>query len=585
MCGIVGMFKKEALLNDNEKEGVRHAANRLIHRGPDFQGIWTSDNVIMSHNKLSIQNFSSKSNQPVYNSDFALAFNGEIYNWRKLVSKFNLKNCNYDGDVIFQLYSRIGIKMVEELEGEFAIVLFNKKTEKLYLIRDRLGIKPLVYYIDNQRVYFSSEAKVFNECVGISLKPNFKRILADLACWFWVDKNETYFEGIYNVKPGEIIEVDVHGLVKTYTYWDLEQNKLKNIDEESIRNLLKKSILDRQQGEAKVATLLSGGLDSSLISSIVSEQVETLTSYTVKYDNFHNNSDLMYAKELAKQNKNINHTINHVKREEINKVTLKKLSFSMEEVIWDKVYFAMYKNYSQANKDGFRVILNGQGADETWLGYYHDFPMYHFNLHDFNFEKIKLELLKINDLKSSYFTPKAHQLIDKMLKQTLNLDFPKKAQNPLEIMQYWATKTYLLSNLMQEDRLSMANSVECRTPFLNHKLVEAAFNYPTELKVINGNEKAPLKDIGKSYLPESIVCRQKQAFVNPEGEYNTEIINLGFRDLPNVLKFSFLNNFFTHKLVEDIEKKNISSDLLWKLEAINIFLSMFNKEGKFSDNE
>lgn len=581
MCGLIGVLS-DLGLQENDVKNINNASKILKHRGPDFQGIWSGDDVIMAHDKLSIQNTTANSNQPLVSKSNVLAFNGEIYNWKQLKAKYSLQSCEFDGDVVLKLYDMFGISFLSEIEGDFAIAIYDKKQKKMFLIRDRLGVKPLLYTKYDHKLYFTSEAKAFNAIPEVFLKPNAKHIISDLALWFWNDKKETYFENIFNVEPGEYLEI-TSGKIEHHKYWDIGQNKVETLSDQEILSELRNSANSRTQGKVKWASLLSGGLDSSLVTALVSKNSKKVQTYTIKYDDFNNNKDLQYARQVAKKYSNLNFKTNHVPKEDISIEKLVNLSYNMEEVVWDKVYYAIFKNYYTASKDGFRIVLNGQGSDEVWLGYYHDFPMYKFAEEDFNLTNLLESFIDQNLGNAEYLQPKSLDIVRKQLKLTMlkNIPVALLKKDTLNAMAYWATKTYLQSNLMQEDRLSMASSIESRSPFLNYHVVDLAFSMDSSEKVKNGNEKYPLKKISLGILPSAISQRQKQAFVNPTDKYNDNILNYMKLHADEIISTTFFKENFSSELLKQFKEARLNEDLSWKLVAIAKFLNMFTKEGNF----
>lgn len=578
MCGIIGVYKYKKIA-DKDNLSVRKGAGLMKHRGPDHTGVWNDANISMAHNKLSILDYSENSNQPVELERVVVAFNGEIYNYKELIKKYGLDDSGIDAHVIARLYQKIGIECLKELEGAFAITIYDKFTEKLYLCRDRIGVKPLVYIINSEgELFFSSEIKGLSAFDEIVLKINKRRIASDLLFWFWADKQETYFDKIYHVLPGQYLCIDKRKLSK-YIYWNIPHN-VRDVSDEELLNKLKDATFERLQGSAKYATLLSGGLDSSLLTGIIASEVDKVTSYTIAYDNSENNIDLDYAKEVVEMYDNIDHRINHVSKDLISNELLHKLTYHLEEVVWDKVYGSMFANYKRAVQDGYRIVINGQGADECLAGYYHDFVHY----------KFKKTMLTSVDLMFEYFVndnihDKAilnRNNIDEWkhcLKKTIDKNFPPNIgmYDSKDVVAYWAMKTYLQSNLIQEDRMSLANSCECRVPYTDYRFVTLAFSIDGNCKIVNDNEKVPLKRVGKEYLPESILNRQKQAFVNPKEKYNSiayEYINSHNKKLVNSEVLSYI---FDEKFLRNIKDCDFSfnPELVWKIMAISVFEDVF----------
>ena len=580
MCGIMGIISQDPLSDLLFEEAIK-ASKFTQHRGPDNFGYWKNTRSLIMHHKLSILDLSERSNQPIHKRDVILSFNGEIYNWKKLIKQFNLKDCYFDGDVLIDLYNLMGIDFIKVLEGDFAISIYDTNKEKVYLIRDRLGVKPLLYYYENNRLYYSSEVKFFNGITEVVLEPNYNKLLSDLALWFWNDKEETYFRNIYNVEAGHYIEFDGKE-IRNICYWDIPDNYYEGYSKDNIKKLLLDSVESRTDTQNDLGYLLSGGLDSSLVVSMASRLNDKVDTYTIFYEGNENNTDYFHALQLISENNNISNTVNKVSKENISMKMLKYLSYQMEEVVWDKVYFSMFENYRRSANDCKRIVITGQGSDEVWLGYYHDFPFFSLAEKDVNLDKLCDLFIEMNIKHKDFLTEEAYVIIKKSVYKIIQKILNKRPNDShLNKVAYWATKTYLISNLMQEDRFSMAMSAETRSPFLNYNLVEAAFSLPDIQKVNNGNEKYILKQVGTSYLPTSITSRQKQAFVNPTSNYDDIISEFLDQHGLEIDTVPFFKSFFSEKFLKNIVQKNIDSELLWKIVGILVFLNGFKGDGNF----
>lgn len=592
MCGISGIVSvKEALSNRLRQESVL-AAKRLQHRGPDFMGVWENDQSVIIHNKLSILDFSDRSNQPVKTPISIVSFNGEIYNYKDVANKFglNLDEMHSDAFVIAHVYNMIGIDVLKEIHGDFAIAIYDTELKRLFLARDRLGVKQIVYRYENDILRFSSEAKSFLEYSDIKLSPNLDRLMADFTMSFWSDKRDTYFNDVSHVLPGHYLEFGANGL-REIKYWDFDDGSslyeygglsdsdvINNLD-----NLLSQSTHDRLIGEAKLGTLLSGGLDSSILTAIVAkfDPAKRVQAYTILYDEGEENRDYQHAKTVVEKYPNIDHKANNVRRDDMSIENLDLITYHMEEVIWDKVYWSMFTNYKNAAHDGLRVIINGQGSDEVWLGYYHDFPHYKFDEDGLSISMLTDHFIKKNQAILPYlnhitFTT---QKLRGLIENTLNRNFePYKKDDVKNAIAAWATKTYLQSNLMQEDRMSMASSVECRVPFTDHRFVEAAFSISSDMKIRNEIEKWPLKQVGLRHLPVAICERQKMAFVNPSSRYNDQAYDYLIKYKDEIKNSDTMRELFGPPFFESLENSLDFPDaeFTWKIVAIHRFMKAYN---------
>ncbi|MCQ2582091.1 MAG: asparagine synthase (glutamine-hydrolyzing) [Alphaproteobacteria bacterium] len=578
MCGIIGVFKQKEFISEKDVENATNALNTIKHRGPDCQILYSDDSVIMGHAKLSILDFSDKSNQPIETDKSVVILNGEIYNYKALIRDFGLDTDLLDAGVISRLYDRFGIDFIKYIEGDFAIGIYDKKSVKTYLIRDRLGVKQIVYRLLNNSLYFASEVKALFD-FGVVTEPNINKIFNDLYMWFWDDKKETYFKDVYHVNPGTYIEISKNN-ISEHVYWDLKQSYDKKYTTEEIKDRLVHSTLTRLQGSAKYATLLSGGLDSSLLTSIVAKNTKSdIFAMTIQYDDSENNIDFDFAKTVVDKYPNIKHNKVLVSKKDISVPLLKKLTYHMEEVIWDKVYFSMFSNYKFASENGFRIVINGQGSDEVWLGYYYDFPFYSLkNIEpEYLTKHFSEQYLKDLSIYNKFYA-NTDYLLENAARCLNNFYTVFNNKDHLNSMAYWATKTYLQSNLMQEDRMSMANSVECRVPFTDHKFVEMAFALSGQEKIVNNIEKSPIKDIAVEYVPDGIIKRKKQAFVNPSDKYDLLAVQYLQEHIDEISSSEYMNKLFDKSLWIDIKSGNhkLPSELYWKISAIYHFLETFN---------
>ncbi|MBP9999498.1 MAG: asparagine synthase (glutamine-hydrolyzing) [Proteobacteria bacterium] len=578
MCGIIGVFKQKEFISEKDVENATNALNTIKHRGPDCQILYSDDSVIMGHAKLSILDFSDKSNQPIETDKSVVILNGEIYNYKALIRDFGLDTDLLDAGVISRLYDKFGIDFIKYIEGDFAIGIYDKKSVKTYLIRDRLGVKQIVYRLLNNSLYFASEVKALFD-FGVVTEPNINKIFNDLYMWFWDDKKETYFKDVYHVNPGTYIEISKNN-ISEHVYWNLKQSYDKKYTTEEIKDRLVHSTLTRLQGSAKYATLLSGGLDSSLLTSIVAKNTKSdIFAMTIQYDDSENNIDFDFAKTVVDKYPNIKHNKVLVSKKDISVPLLKKLTYHMEEVIWDKVYFSMFSNYKFASENGFRIVINGQGSDEVWLGYYYDFPFYSLkNIEpEYLTKHFSEQYLKDLSIYNKFYA-NTDYLLENAARCLNNFYTVFNNKDHLNSMAYWATKTYLQSNLMQEDRMSMANSVECRVPFTDHKFVEMAFALSGQEKIVNNIEKSPIKDIAVEYVPDGIIKRRKQAFVNPSDKYDLLAVQYLQEHIDEISSSEYMNKLFDKSLWIDIKSGNhkLPSELYWKISAIYHFLETFN---------
>ena len=417
MCGIVGEYRFD---RQNVKENdIDSMLKKIIHRGPDNGSAWVKNGVGLGHRLLKIQDLSEDSIQPYEYKNWVMTYNGEIYNFKELRNELIKKGYSFlsigDTEVLIKCFNEYGIEgTLEKIQGCFAIGLYNKLDDNLYLIRDRFGIKPLHYYKDNSKILFSSEIKAIITDRNIQRKYNISNVLLSFACRLWMHPKWTMFENIYNVNPGTYLRITKDFFIEKQ-YYDLKYtNELTNINEivNKFSCIFEDSIKRKLISKVKVSAFLSGGIDSSLLCKVANDNLEqSLNTYTICYEK-DNDLDLNHAIELAEKEKFQQHNILIPEKfytiENIDKVTE-----SVEEILIDKVYIPVYFNYKAAKDDGFTVVLNGQGSDEVWLGYIFNWSIYNYTRNEDTKEKLINEyympnMIFKNKLKSDYNNKMKH---------------------------------------------------------------------------------------------------------------------------------------------------------------------------------
>lgn len=576
MNRIVGLYGKNKI-NQNKMENIKKTVQKFTNNEECFRNYSDINLSLFSGYSEKSKNLNEKDSTQLFSEDVILLLNGNIYNYSELIKNNNLKNQIENLSIILDLYHKIGINFLKQLDGDFILVIYDKKQEKLYLCRDKVGVKSFYYTIVEDIIYFSSEIKTLFKFDGIKPILCVERLIGDFVLSFWNERNKTYFENIYQINAGEYLEV-MNTEIKSHKYWDIDCN-VENISLEEIEKTLIKSTLDKISGQVRYATLLSGGLDSSLLSAICAKNSNNLTSYTIKYADEENNSDFEYSKKVSEMYKNINHKINFLSREGITTEQLDNLTWHMEEVIWDKVYFSMWKNYNNAKLDGFDVIINGQGSDEIWAGYYHDFEHYKFNYENLaNVEFMFNYFYNLNIGYDNVLSTKAINIVKKILNNIV-LKYIGKTDDVINDISYWATKTYLQSNLNQEEKMSMVSYIECRVPFASHKLIELGFKISGKEKVQNKVEKNHIKEISRKFLPKDIVDRRKQAFVNPSKTYNESAIIFIKTNWERIKSNKYIKEIFSADFLLSFDingTKGYDGEFFWKIYSIIRFLDVFN---------
>lgn len=580
MCGIVGKINKKG--KNVSKTEISKMLKKIKHRGPDGEGIFIEKNIGCGHVLLKIQDVSSNSSQPFFYNNLVLSFNGEIYNFLEL--KEELSKCGYnfetvgDTEVLIKMLDLYGLEeTLNKIEGCYAFSLYDKKSKELYLVRDKLGIKPLYYYDSGEELIYASEIKAILESENVPRNFNIDQVLVSLNCKLWMDPHKTLFKNIYSVKPGHYIKIKGKSVIDyEYNSFNFSNeykdfNKLMTDFEMEFTDSVRKKLIS----QAPVAAFLSGGLDSSLVCKLLNDYSDNqLNTYTICYD-FDNDFDLNHANILAKKEGFKNHNI-LIKENMYNIDIIDKVTYGVEEVLIDKVYIPMYFNYKAAKKDGFTVIISGQGSDEVWLGYIFTWRIFQFLNEKYNREHL------INDyyIDNMIFKNKLNKDVESLLPKVLNTyldDNFKESEDQINSYGDLSLKTILHDLLIQEDKIAMMNSIESRVPFVdNHRIVELAYKTSSELKLKDGREKYIVRQYAKGKIPDSIVNRQKYPFPEPPMVYNEVITKICTENWHKIKNSKIINKLIKPEFLDCVN--NFTEIEQWWLLTYWRFEEVFNME-------
>ena len=538
MCAIFG------ILGENEQI-VNKALEFMSHRGRDFRKIVKNKEAIFGFNRLAIENI-NKNVQPLKKNDKLFVFNGEIYNYKELIKKYDL-NAFTEIEVIASLWEKFGVDFVKKLDGMFAIAIFDKK---LFLFRDEFGKKPL-YFTKNA---FSSDIKpllLINE-----KKLNFNALSEYLAYNSSIAPN-TIYEGIYKLPAGCYYD----GEIKRWHDFERVEKECSVVDAINItEKLLRNSIEKRLMGEVEIGSLLSGGVDSSLIVALAKEY-KKIDTFSIGYEGFDNYDERKYAKEVAKYLgvKNFDFVLN--KRKFFDNFEY-VLDF-MQEPISDSSYFAAFE---LAKNIPLKVVLSGEGSDELFLGYrrYEEFLGF-FDAFLPNKKWLKKYLerhpedIKEWEIFRRFFADEEvfrginetffQRQINKILKKNSHIVEYKRFLKGFRSFDftYFDLKVWIGEVLLMKlDKMFMAHTIEARTPFLDRNLVNFVFSLSEDVR---GSKKKIIKEIAKKYLPKSIVFRRKKGFALPFYEWLKEE-----NELRKIIDINRKTKIFNEEYLKEIIK-------------------------------
>ena len=552
MCAIFGIIGEY-----NERQ-AKNALAKLSHRGPDFCGIVQEEKLFFAHQRLSIQDTHKRSHQPLKHEKILLSFNGEIYNFEALKKELNFPyKTQSDSEVILAAFLHWGVDFVQHLQGMFAIALIDGET--LYLFRDRLGKKPL-FFMHDTAFRFASEIKGLTPFLHRT-QMNEDALLSYLS-FLAPTPPFTFFEGIHKLAAGEYLIFKDNSLV-IQRYYDLLSTKPNKIIDkkealEKLENLLEESISLRLQSNVPTATLLSGGIDSATINYYAKAQGLDLPSYTLGYKEFAKYDERANAAQSAQFLGIVNKQI------EINKTDFieasEKVFDTLDEPLNDPAAIPLYLLFEAIKKDGHKVVMSGEGSDELFLGYRQYFEYldiegasslahknwlkkyfranFSMNREWEWYKRIFDDTLLFRTSGEKFTDLQKNRLLRKNIKDNDSLKYlapyrERFESSPHSDHSLWYR--YIDLNLFQAehfltklDRVSMAHSIESRTPFLDHELAGKVFSISPQLRYNEGVTKSLLKKIMAPHLDKRILKRKKKGFSNPYMEYlvNSQRIEL-----------------------------------------------------------
>ncbi|MBZ9628913.1 asparagine synthase (glutamine-hydrolyzing) [Psychroflexus sp. CAK1W] len=540
MCGISGYVGTASA-----KNFLSQMVSSQHHRGPDASGIYEDPGfAALGHNRLSIIDLSAEANQPLTDASgrYVIVYNGEVYNYKEirdsLKGHYNFRTQS-DTEVVLAAYIHFGPDCLNRFNGMFAFAIWDTHTKSLFAARDRFGVKPFYYTQTKDGFYFSSEIKALKEVADTELNPS---VFANyFAFGSYGMPDETFYSGIHQLPGGHSLECNALD-IKLYCWYNFEERVSQipsNLSLAQVKQhyseLLRDSISLRFRADVPVGINISGGIDSSLLLSLVNlrddaPQIKAYTFYTgdSRYD------ELPWVEAM------IQHT----------KTPLTKLVFTAEEVPeFAKIIsrfqeepfggiptLAYAKIFEQAQKDGVKVLLDGQGMDEAWAGY----DYYHTS---------SQQTIQGQSAGTSPFKPQCLQ--PSFLALATKPKYPEPFDNALQNKQYRDLfYTKIPRALRFNDRISMAFSTELREPFLDYRLVEFAFAQPEQYKLQNGQTKFVLREILGDLVTNKVINAPKRALQTPQREWMGGELKTTMEQAINHLKASSYSHWFDFKEIQ-----------------------------------
>jgi len=561
MCGICGIYNYN-LDTPVESDLLKKMADVMSHRGPDDQGIFIDRNIGLGHSRLSIIDVTG-GHQPLSNEDGSiwLVSNSEIYNFHELKIELQKKGHVFktktDTEVVVHAYEEYGKECVTKFNGMFAFAIWNKNEERLFLARDRLGIKPLYYYFNGHKFIFASEIKSILQERSINREPDIEA-LDLLLTYRYVPSPYTMLKNIKKLLPGHIIDINTNG-INIRKFWapipQIVSNQKEEYYIERIQELLQNSVKKRLTSDVPLGALLSGGVDSASIVAIMSELTsKPVKTFTIGFEGGQKTNELKDAKATAKLFNTEHYEISIGPNDYME--FFPKYIWYLEEPIDNTSAIAWYY-VSKLAQEHVKVVLTGQGADEPFAGYHRykgeKLSQFYRRIPSFitdgvfrpfiermpRNERIKRAVHSLGEPNTLKRFLQIYAVFSDEMKSQLYKDRTKsylsgsnvgnaisslqnevKHIDSLAQMMYIDTRVWLPDDLLTVgDKLSMATSLEVRLPFLDHELVEFVETIPSNLKLKGLTGKYIHKKAMQKWLPREIVYRKKKGFVNPVDEW------------------------------------------------------------------
>jgi len=557
MCGICGIYDRSSSAENTIAAG-RKALQTLHHRGPDDEGEYSDDRIFLGHKRLSIIDVSFNGHQPVWsnNKRYVCIFNGEIYNYQEhresLINKGYTFKGHSDSEILPNMYQEFGLKLLDMIKGIFAIALYDTHTNQLFLMRDRLGVKPLYYHINNGYLSFGSELKSILADERVKRKVDYQAIY-DFLSLIYIPEPATGFEGIYSLLPGHYLVFD--GIESKTIQYDFPEKLTPYADsgeaEREVEKILKRAVNLQLVSDVPIGTFLSGGIDSSIVTAFsVAESKEKVNSFTVKFPD-QDFDESYYAMQMSKYAGTVYNEL-HIEQKAVDANLLKEVLEHFDQPFADSSSIPTLL-ISKMIHNKITVALSGDGGDEFFAGYEVSWrfpfalrlkkipvvlrkmaiamllPLKYISTVRFRQYKKLLEIT-FNDehviLQNFFSYLKEDEkeglfedafLVNNNVQPTTRIFKKLWDENPSEQALEDYSKRYSLPGdmLKKVDMMSMKASIEVRVPLLYEDVITASRKIPRQWKYKFGKGKLILRNILKKYAPEEVVNKKKWGFGIP----------------------------------------------------------------------
>jgi len=602
MCGICGVvnFDRDVPV---EKDVLQRMCDVIKHRGPDDAGFFVSQNIGLGMRRLSIIDLSG-GHQPVFNEreTACVILNGEIYNYLELKELLEKLGHHFrtrsDTEVVIHAYEEWGDDCPQQMRGMFAFAIWDKERERLFISRDRLGQKPLYYYLNDRRFIFASEIKSILQCVDVPRHINLQALDTFLTLGY-VPAPDTMFDGIYKLPAGHTLSL-IKSHCRIEEYWDFEFDGERSRDlpyyRQRLRYLLEESVRIRLMSDVPLGALLSGGIDSSMIVALMSQMMsQPVDTFSVGFDEEEHN-ELPFAR-IASRCFGTNH--HEIMVNSCGPDLLERLVWHLDEPVADPAAVPTFLVSELARKD-VTVVLTGEGGDELFAGYdyykmdrwaqryqimptdlsrrtlpalargvnsllgrrhYHERTIWYWSLPPGAQMVAWVAIFTDAEKDKLYSRSFKHHLGEKRTAEVFAHFYSRcNVRDHLHRLMYVDSKVWLPDDLlMKVDKTSMAHSLEARTPFLDHRLLEFVATIPSHFKLNGSTSKFILKEIAREILPEEVIDRPKHTFDVPIGRWlkeelrdlTVELVNQGVIEGQDLFDVDYILGEMWHGLEKD----------------------------------
>lgn len=618
MCGIAGIYNRNG--EPVSFELLKKMTDIIAYRGPDDEGHYINNNIGLGHRRLSIIDLSPSGHQPMCNEDESIwiTYNGEVYNYLELMqelkSRGHIFKSKTDTEVILHSYEEYGVDCLQKFNGMFAFAIWDDNKKTLFCARDRLGIKPFYYYLDNKNFCFASEIKAIIEDKNITRQPNYDA-LYDYFTFQFTLGDKTFFQNIKTLLPGHLLTI-TENKFEVRKYWDINFVEIPGTEGEitaKIRKLLEDSVEKNLMSDVPIGSYLSGGIDSSSVASIASLVMsDQLNTFSGAFSEGGDYDERAFAHKVVTRAKTKHREVVPTAQDFITSIS--KIIWHLDEPQSGAGAFSQYMVAKLAS-DHVKVILTGHGGDELFAGYpryiqilledsmRHSYKAFLTEAHKYKnlfglaslLSALRRRLLESDD--SGFH--RIEQIKKHTRKKLLSKEFHDRmkevpladlgsykknmnTKNPIDLMHYIDIKLFLQSLLVVEDKISMANSIESRVPILDHRIVELSASIEPSIKSKYLVPKYLLKKAVCDLLPEEVIKHKKLGFPTP--------ISIWFkRDLKEDIERILLSTtaqkrgifnieYIKRILYENSSNKKDHTRLIWMLLCVELWFKNFIDE-------